>query len=205
MQLEEKGPYHDALLTVTTDVLRIACAATPRMDLQEIPTSPPTLGRFVDAKDWFVGLISGWLQQRPSVKRLAFNAKLIRYADNRDALYHMLNIYLHDVEVDPKSADLLYRINRKRPSRAMLPVELEINRLSTWAAMKFTIAVQGVMASGETTPTFPTTVDRMACVMELDINTDQDFSGPLNPDQLPQVFVELVSLGTEIAECGDVE
>jgi hypothetical protein len=204
VQLEEKGIYHNALLTVATDVLRIVCAASPRIDLQEVPASVPTLGRFVDETGWFVNLISRWLQrQSPSLKRLAFTAKLIRYADSRDELYNVLSRYLHDVDVSPRSSDLLYRINKRRPS-ATLPGRLEINRLSTWAAMKFTISTQGVLASGETIPAFEP-VDRDACVMDLDINTDQEFSGSFELAQLPQLFRELVALGTEIAERGDVE
>jgi hypothetical protein len=204
VQLEEKGVYHDAMLTITTDLLRTACAASPRVDFQEVPSQLPTLGEFADANGWFGDLITQWLdRRRPSIKRLAFNATLVRYTDNRDAVYHLLGRYLHAVKVTPASSDLLYRINRRRPGE-VVPGGLWINRLSTWSSVKFTIQAQGVTQSGEPIPAF-TTSEQNACRLELDINTDQDYSQTLAPDHLPQLFRELVSLGTEIAERGDVE
>ena len=52
--------------------------------------------------------------------------------------------------------------------------------------------------------TLPSPGSGYACRLELDINTDGDFEGELPRQALPALWDELVRLGAEIAEKGDV-
>jgi hypothetical protein len=49
-----------------------------------------------------------------------------------------------------------------------------------------------------------TTASLSACRLELDISTMPEWEGELPHDGLPEVFRELVDLGQEIAEKGDI-
>ena len=79
---------------------------------------------------------------------------------------------------------------------------LKLNRLSKWSVA----ATQGVLVSF--TPSqiaaVPTSRQIYAGRLELDINTAPDFAGELDRGKLSQLFNELMELGTEIAEKGDV-
>ena len=206
----ESGEYQGATLTVASDPLKIAWIATPLPVASELTTSPPTFRPFSRYKDWFVGVMSAWLPHCPPVYRLAFHAKLIRPVEGGPAgASRLLNLYLSPkVQVDSDSSDFLYRVNRKCVSATPDLTDRRINRIATWSAMTFTMQMQilGVEAmTGAITmnaPTQPT--EHVACSLELDINTILEQKNKLPPERLPQLFQELATLGTEIAENGDV-
>ena len=56
------------------------------------------------------------------------------------------------------------------------------------------------------TPTLGTTESSGSyyCRLELDINTAPECFGLLTPDKLPELFTEMVEMGKEIAEEGDI-
>ncbi len=106
-----------------------------------------------------------------------------------------------DVVIDPDgSSDLFYQINRPRPSAT--PIEgLRINRLTKWSVqiaqrLTVTLGPDGVVAR--------TIGEEQACRLELDINTAPTFSGMLPVEHLEQLLREMIDLGREIAQQGDV-
>lgn len=164
-----------------------------------------SLGAFPDVLKGFSELMQCWLEDSPLVQRLAFGAILIKPADDRTAGYRMLEDYLAAVEIDPEtSSDFLYQINRRRASKLGID-GLQINRLSKWSVIRFTSLV-AMIAGGErpSIETMQTTAPLSACRLELDISTMPEWKGELPHDGLPEVFHELVTLGQEIAEKGDI-
>jgi hypothetical protein len=200
---EESGTYQGLTLTLGIDLLRIQWTVAPRLDADNINLNlmePPILGPFMDRQEWFRVLMEQWLPRCPPIHRLAFTASLLQPVENHQAGYQMLDRYLRCVDIDPQSSEILYRINRRRPSGTGIR-GLTLNRLSTWVVAKFAVRVQVVegahpqqqVPQGET----------FACAVELDINTAPDFQGLLPQADLPRIFAELVQAGVEIAARGD--
>jgi hypothetical protein len=132
------------------------------------------------------------------VLRLAFGAELDMSVPDKQSAYNELNQLLHSVEVDPTSSDFQYVINRKRKSQIV--ADVEINRLSVWSAVayhQFVFDNQNMVAPNMVAP------NGFACRLVLDINTvPTDKRFPL--EDLEAGYEELLNLGTEIAQYGDI-
>ncbi len=149
----------------------------------------------------FSEMTKRWLAKCPSIKRLAFGAVLLHPTADPKSSYEVLDRYLPDVRVSPSSSEFMYKINRTRMSRVLQ--ELKINRLSTWSALHWTLSITLGLSAGATTRELaPTQGD--ACKLELDISTDAEFSQQLPTDKLGALWDELIQIGIEIAEKGDV-
>jgi hypothetical protein len=136
---------------------------------------------------------------------VAFAGVLLQPVTTREAGYELLDRYLRCLDVDPQSSDLLYRINRRVPSRTGL-AELQLNRLTTWSVGRFGVVVgtQLLGEAGQPGAGQVERVDRYACVLELDINTVPEPRDRTLPSEgLSAIFNELLELGTEIAARGD--
>src|SRR5262249_17916290 len=100
-------------------------------------------------------------------------------------------------------SDFLYRINRRVGSSSGIP-NLEINRLSTWSAAQYTLAIRARLPGELPAGPGQSITQQYVCALELDINTAQDFPGDiLPPEALPRIFAELVDRGMELAAKGD--
>ncbi len=162
----------------------------------------PAVGYFDAAYRDFLSLAKKLLSIESfcPVKRLAFGLTLNLPAENLEQALRQLAPYTKGVTIDAaNSRDFMYRINRRRRSTGDVP-DLYINRLSTWQ----TVAYHSVMAGPAATPA-TTSAPQHACQLELDMNTAQEFAGPLPVDKLKTIFEELASMGTEIIEKGDIE
>ncbi|MBL8793897.1 MAG: hypothetical protein JNM56_08330, partial [Planctomycetia bacterium] len=115
---EEAGLFQGAVFGLAFDILRVQWTAAPRLDAENIDLNnqPATLGQFIERKDWFHRLMEGWLPRCPPIHRLAFGANLLLPVENHEAGYRMLDRYLRWLEIDPQSSEILYRVNRRRPS-----------------------------------------------------------------------------------------
>jgi hypothetical protein len=158
----------------------------------------PVLGTFEERVQTFEQVMKGWLQiKSPSLARLAFGAQVIQSVSSHDEAYNRLSNYLpFDIDAS-NSSDFLYRINKKRNALSM--EGLEINRLSTWSALRFEGNIQSTA-----TPRQNRAIERYACLLELDINTSADYAGDLKQAILSDLFSELIALGLEIAKEGDI-
>jgi hypothetical protein len=161
-----------------------------------------SVGRFDEVRSRFSGLIERWLPMSPSLSRIAFGGVVLLPAPDRVTGYRMLAPYLPSVKLDPEgSSELLYRINRPRMSHAIK--DLRLNRLSTWAVGAFQITAFSITGTGKQATV--TAGERVfACRIELDINTVAEYPGEFIPEHSQQTFNELVQLGVEIIEKGDV-
>ncbi|MBL7065662.1 MAG: hypothetical protein ISS49_15895 [Anaerolineae bacterium] len=142
------------------------------------------------------------LAEPPVLTRVAFGAILLYPVDRREAGYRLLQQYLDHVELDPVgSTDFMYQINRPRDATTEV-VGLRINRLSRWSVASFVPALLHVSSDG--IGPVAQQAAQYACGLQLDVNTVPDYRGPLAQDQLRPIFTELVRLGMEIVEMGDV-
>lgn len=206
LQVEEEGVFEGLSLLLSIDLLRLQWTVAPRLLADNLPQGPPTLGPFLQWKDWFRNHMHRWLTMSPPIRRLAFAAVLVQPVENREAGYAMLDRYLRSVDIDPQSTDFLYRINRRVRSRTDVP-ELHVNRLTTWSVGRFAVVVRGQLtglADQEAGQQIARS-ETHACVLEFDINTVPEPAGRVLPrEALPRVFDELVELGVDIATRGDI-
>jgi hypothetical protein len=202
-QIEQSGPFSGGNLKLNVAPGRIDWTFT--VAIPEDPKTEPllTLGDFDQTLDSFLPLASRWLeiQTLPRFQRIAFGAILLQPVEDRETGYRKLSQYLPSVKIDPVgSSDFSYRINRKRDSKSGVQ-GLKINRLTKW-----TVALHRFVRVplGDTAGRVSALSEQHACRLELDINTVPEFQTDLDVSLLPRLFHELVDLGLEIANTGDV-
>ncbi len=197
------------------DLTALMRVAHPRVDFFLQPTiqnlgTPSTASdwqtlSFQDALQTLSEMASRWFSNDLQVARIAFGATLVRPASDMQDAHKRLSEYLSNVTIDlEKSLDFFYQINRRRES-TVVP-QLGINRLSKWSvATQATgsFAVQSDQNAIETVLSAPVT-QAFAGSLELDINTVATTYLSLPQEQLSALFDELVTLGKEIAQKGDV-
>lgn len=197
---KEEGTFGGGRLALEINagsIIQWTLSPTPPKD---VPTEFLTVGRFIDTCDAFSDLMRRWYELAPRLNRIAFGAVGLVPVANRIEGYRLVAEYLHQVRIDPEgSSDLLYQINRRRPSRTGVE-RLEINRLAKWSVAELRIVVQAASAPGVEARLLPSMT---ACRAELDINTVQEFSGKFTPPASGQIFDELVGMAREILETGD--
>lgn len=150
-----------------------------------------TIGPFDESCSYFISMISDWCNHFEALKRIAFGAELIMPRDNHELAYLTLNKFLPEINIDPKSHDFYYRINRKRNSYILN--NFKINRLTKWHAVKNTVQIDDFISE----PVY-------GCSLELDINTVPQEGLLIKKNNVKAILDELVGLGKEIAEKGDI-
>lgn len=196
----DSGPFKGREFALIIDPLKLAW----KVDFLPDPESPTIfIGDFPETRDWFSELMQQWLAGPcPQIKRLAFAAKVMLPTESREKAYELLNDYLPFVDVDPNTREFLYRINRPRSSSAGIP-DLRINRLVTWSAVKITMQMRMRAMSAAVGETI-TEQNLDGCLVQLDINTSEERTDALPHESLPAIWNELVQIGTELAQCGDI-
>lgn|SRR5574341_33157 len=196
------GPFRQATLILNIDLQRIEWVLTPSES--ELGSFPRILSGFEEGIELFYNIANAWYDSgiAPPVVRLAFGAVLFAPVESHADGYSRLSAYL-PFELDPEhSSDFLYQINRRRASQTGIG-GLIINRLTRWS-----VATTGQVhfrlspRSGESIQQHSPPI--YACHLELDINTDPEFEGELSAAQQESVLKELVALGREIAQEGDI-
>lgn len=190
-------------LVLNVDVNRVDWLTVPNISVDQEIKEPPNIGAYTEVVDLFSSKMVRWLQFKPSTVRLAWGATLTLPVEDRESGYKRLINYLPMLKIDPVgSSELFYQINRPRQSKVVSG--LAINRLQKWSVMKVQrlnvqlIPSQAQQIVGSVTPGFD------GCRLELDINSTGDRSELLPQDQLESLYMELVSIGSEIAAYGDI-
>ncbi len=93
------------------------------------------------------------------------------------------------------SSDFFYQINRPRLLR-LLESEFNINRLSKWSVATLEMLAFQIKPDLKA---FSPSETKHALRLELDINTSQFHTEPLDRKILPSIFEELVKYGIEIS------
>jgi hypothetical protein len=198
----QQGPFGDtAQLTLRLQPTRIDWLLSPTVQEQRT-AGISSVGRFDEICPRFVELVDRWFSLSPPLSRIAFGAIVMFPVVDLVQGYRQLQEYLPVLKIDPEgSSDLLYRINRKRDSQSGIK-DLKINRLISWVVASIEYRALEVFP-GHTAVAAPS-AQTFACRVEMDVNTGAEFSGQFSPVQSPVVFKELVQLGYEIVEKGDV-
>jgi hypothetical protein len=201
---EESGTYEGCGLILEVDPFRVKWTVSPHVDPENLPDQLPTLGPLTARRDWLIALMRRWLQTAPSIKRLAFAGSLLQFVDCREDGYLLLDRYLRHTTVDPSTSDFMYRVNRRKQSQTGI-TGLEINRLCTWACATFSVGIRAHSGLTGETADIRIQEDRNACMLEFDVNTVPESSGPELPgERLADVLVELIDYCTEVAAVGDI-
>jgi hypothetical protein len=196
------GAVAGGLLTLTH--------AGPRLDLilQGAGTDTPdpeipVAGPWSDVRSTFTKMAVLLLNSDiPPVIRLAVGGVLLGKAETVDQSYEMLRDLLKSVNVDPKkSRDLHYRINWAIEGDNL--VGLRVNRITTWASMRFNTAVMQI-TGGKVNVAGTAAKDLFAVRLELDHNTDQQNQKPFAKDKLVPIYERLMDLIDENAQKGEV-
>ena len=133
-----------------------------------------------------------------STSRLAFGAVLLFPVGSVIDGYNVLRKLLPSLNLD-NVKDLNYQVNRPRESNVIKGVS--INRLSRWNVTRLRI----VAAAPTVNVSLNSIVDELfACRLELDINTAAEQNESISSDSLLNVLDELISIGLELSERGDV-
>jgi hypothetical protein len=197
-----EGPYDDYNLICRFRLDRVDWNLEPVPPLPNVPVEGfPTIGPLLDRLPSLLAVATNLLRECPDVARLAFGSVLaLNVADLADG-YSALNTLLPRVELDPTgSSDFFYQINRRRISTSMAAIA--INRLSKWSVMQGSSV--GISLTPNTGPQFLPGRDQFACRLELDINTAGPLPNTFDGEQAVELFQELMNLGKEIAERGDI-
>jgi len=146
---------------------------------------------------------NAWLRLGYPAHRLAFGAILVQPVPDLTSGYTLISSCLPEVDIlGDNVADFLYQINRPRESR--VNVGSMTNRLSKWSVGQQGVVLMRISLGPASAPaTANVERNNYAGRLELDINT----APTLAQDELQQVelvFSELMQLGQEIAEKGDI-
>lgn len=196
---EEEGPFQGRTLALKVQPNRIDWLLVPLLGEEE-RDGVPTIGMLTESITFLSDRIEPWLRSAPRLQRLAFGAIAHIEVENRETAYRRLAEFLPGVRIDAeRSSDLLYQVNRPRPSRGI--EGLEINRLSKWSSALIQRVLISVAPRGVEEVTAPTIT---TCRLELDINTSPRYELELPSEMLYALFDELCDLGAEIALRGDL-
>jgi len=198
----EQGDFKQGRLVLNVTAPRIDWTYTVKIQEKEPPDfshGVPSMGPFDECLSDFLVVMNTWLMEMsPTIGRLAFGAVLSQAVQSHVAGYKLLQSYLPAVKVDPdNSFDFNYQINRPRNSQLGIN-DLRVNRLCKWNVIT---AQAHLFTSGKSVVK---DIDIYSARLELDINTHQSYSDELPHEALVRLLSELVDLGKEIAEKGDV-
>lgn len=197
------GVYKSGRLAIDVDPSRIHLVFTPSNNPDEISPNSLILGPYDDSIIVFSQLVEDWLAlpNCPTVNRVAFGGILIIPVESRIDGYKCLARYLHAVKIDPEnSSDFLYQINLPRESN-IFQNGLIINRLLKWSVMDFKTSIQEF---GENSFSHRTISHEFGVRLEFDINTHVDNQLEFTSSDQREIFKELLHLGKEISENGDI-
>ena len=193
------GPYLDGILTLNIEPVRIDWFYDTIIDKE----NKSTIDTFSEGLNKFIPLMSKWFEYIPEIPigRLALGTILQIPVKNRKIGYEIISSYLPDITLDSEnSSDFFYQINRPRASKLNID-DLVINRLSKWQVISI---ISGQTPLGQSELGYIPFMEDYSCRLELDINTSNKFKGLLPSDKTNDIFQELVELGKEIAEKGDI-
>lgn len=162
----------------------------------EDPPDYPIIGSLDSELSVIVELAKTWIisESMIPIKRLAFAAVLLYPVESAEYGYEVLRTLLPTVNHE-NIRDLNFQVNRPCESNALDGIS--INRLARWSVARFRfLATNLQVISSED--------EKSACRLEFDINTSAKQTDAISPDSLPDLVDELVGIGLELSEKGDV-
>jgi hypothetical protein len=205
-ELFEAGNFQGSVLSLALQPGRVDWFLSPSLAQEDESAQIRSLGNLHGAVNTFSAAMLKWLEECPPAVRLAYGGVLLEPVHNKEAGYLRLSELVHGVKIDPSSEDFFYQINKPRDSKTIN--DLRLNRLSKWSVAMFQ-PMRVAFGIPQNQPGQPmvyshTGTPSLACRVELDLSSCAT-SNELPHSMLAPLFTELVSLGTEIAEQGDVQ
>ena len=159
-----------------------------------------SIGTLPVASEVFRTKLATWFPNCPTSIRLAYGGVVHLPSGDLQSAYGRLSKFLTHVRIDPEgSRDLLYRINRRRPSTSLSEQSLEINRISTWAV----VSLRSLLVTLPDT-TLVSQEGGSAARLEFDMNTVPRQGTTIPSEKLAAVIAELADLSIETASEGDI-
>lgn len=167
-----------------------------QMQPDDEPLELPIIGSLKQELAVVVELAEEWLNSSDMFRlnRLAFGAVLLNPVESLHSGYENLKDFLPFLNLGSLS-DFNYQVNRRRDSKVV--EGLSINRLTRWNVIRrqLILAHQPQVNVAEV----------FASRLELDINTVPERINSLPSEKLASLFDELVQIGLELSEKGDIE
>ena len=162
----------------------------------EDPPDYPIIGSLESELSVIVELAKTWIvsESMIPITRLAFAAVLLYPVESAEYGYEVLQTHLPTVN-HKNIKDLNFQVNRPRESKVVGGIS--INRLARWSVARFRFVSTNLhVISSED--------EKSACRLEFDVNSSAQQTDAIAPDSLPNFVDELVSIGLELSEKGDV-
>jgi hypothetical protein len=193
----DMGPFGEGVLRLQVQPMRVDWSYDA-VEAGARGASPPNFGRFPNAIDVFLQLITRWAEAPsfPSVTRIALGVTLIWPTPNRETGYAELAAFIDGVPTFPDATEFVYQINRPRGSPVI--TDLVINRLSRWSVGGYVAFTVNLGLPQQLTPVPQTHVR-----LELDINTGAEHVGAIPREQVQSVIGDLLNGAIEISERGN--
>jgi hypothetical protein len=201
----DSGIVDGFLLSLTTELLKITWIVAPNVDESQLKEMPPSLGTYTEVLAKVFDRVLPWFKEDcPPIKRIGFVVQAICKTDDREDAYRVLTDLLPSVRITPNSCDLLYRVNRKKPSVTLTPTT-DLNRIATWTPMKLSLyKVYEVSGSRVDSHHLPIQ-DQFLVMLMVDVSTDAENEKDISKDMLEPLIRELSDNAMRIITDGDVE
>jgi len=196
---QDEGAFAGGRLVLIVNPFRVDWLLSATTNIPII--SFPTIGQLNDSLVPFVEVMTKWLKINSNLHRLAFGAiVLLPFGSVQECHKHLKEYFpLNPFDLE-NAQDFNYQINRPRISKAFETSDLKINRLSSWS-----VSTILRLEMPNTRDFLPSNATDFAVRLQLDINTVQDYIDFLPNDKLSEIFLELVELGKEIIQKGDIK
>jgi hypothetical protein len=174
------------------------------VEKKDPPVPFEAVGSFPEVLSAFTAKLGTWLEgHAPEARRIALGATVFLRVTSRLEGNNLLAAYLPSLQIDENNADILFRINRRRPSTVL--TGWMVNRLCTWSVVEAVVAAMSPRPESEQPIDVRQIGERAtACQVEFDVNTDQMYDGTLRSEVLVPVLNELKAMATELVAKGDV-
>lgn len=162
-------------------------------------------GGYQEGIQVFRKIVEKWFEVGPPTNRIAFGAVLVQPVNEFHAGFELIDTYLPRIKdmYTEDSTDFLFQINRPRASKTI--PGLKINRLSKWNVLRMGLATLRVGIEEQPVTSVTPDAEGFAVRLELDINTAGGLRDEISKNNRMDVFSEMVELGQEISEHGDIE
>ncbi len=189
------------LLTLTYAGPRVDLVLQPKPD-EKINFEVPAVGLWADVHGTFNAMaLALFASISAPIIRMAVGGVLLSKTDTLEQSYEQLQALLKSVKIEPKRMrDLLFRVNWPIESKV---AGVKVNRLTTWAAMRYSSAM--VQLTGDKMSVAEIPADALFAVrLECDHNTDGNNQKPFENNKIVPIYEELIKLLEENATKGEV-
>ena len=198
------GEFQFGLMNLDISPLRIDFNFISPKSNSPSELSDFNLGLFEDVVKVFSSVILKFLQidNCPPAQRIAFGSNCFIATESRISGYELMDNYLPNIDIDAEnSRDFLYQINRRRQSKVV--DKLSINRLSKWRVIEH--GFLPIPNGGQTKqPLLDFFEKEFSLNLDLDINTQPDYTSEFTPTDQEELLAELIELTREILLDGDI-